>query len=756
MYKRTFSAKKILVPASATEVFSILAILAGLLITFFMTSEGPIRLIGICITILAGFGHFMLVSQRLSNSFESHRGSSAVPPEFRVTVMPGQAGKRMVFDGFESTLDDTRAAEFEKMRSRPIPQVQSRFKDAEKLQQEEPIVEEEQPMKASTKAPPIIPANTEQQSSFSEIEEVGEGIRIIRKQSSGGIVIKKTIYNDTNDTNSELVQPIQKEFTVDTPYPIIEQEESESIISEPIPEDIYQSIEEEIEPVSNHKRAILEVSLLDFMEENEPAPSEPRKEFDFLLARVLMAIRSVIDARTAGFAWANHDKKQLVIESYISESKDNFTQLRKLPFGNDVISQIAHSGKPEILTEIHPSAELDLLCYYTAAAKTISFIGVPVYFNGNVIGVLFADSDQIDAYDAMSIGFLGNFTKLITGLVQSYTGKYDLLQASRALDAITRFRTIIASSGDGIADLCAALLESASEVVEFTTMGIGMFDHEQQAWTVYQVYYRQEESEKMLGMHIDLEYSLIGNTILTAQTTALATITDELRVCDSEIPSQGGYFLSVPLKSQSHNYGALFLEGSGTLLPTHDINIIEMLGEQTGTIIEQLRFHEMFRSTALMDETKGLYNSKAFYARMTEETAKTRDFGNPFSLALIKMDTYESMENLPEIEDDLLLHVIKKVKSNMKEYDIIGEFEEKTLAIALIGQTLEKSHLWGERVRKEIASAITEIGNRRLTVTVSIGIAQAHSYDKADSLIRNASSSLQLASEKTNSVIVYS
>lgn len=756
MYKRTFSAKKILVPASATEVFSILAILAGLLITFFMTSEGPIRLIGICITILAGFGHFMLVSQRLSNSFESHRGSSAVPPEFRVTVMPGQAGKRMVFDGFESTLDDTRAAEFEKMRSRPIPQVQSRFKDAEKLQQDEPIVEEEQPMKASTKAPPIIPATTEQQSSFSEIEEVGEGIRIIRKQSSGGIVIKKTIYNDTNDTNSELIQPIQKEFTVDTPYPIIEQEVSESIISETIPEDIYQSIEEEIEPVSNHKRAILEVSLLDFMEENEPAPSEPRKEFDFLLARVLMAIRSVIDARTAGFAWANHDKKQLVIESYISESKDNFTQLRKLPFGNDVISQIAHSGKPEILTEIHPSAELDLLCYYTAAAKTISFIGVPVYFNGNVIGVLFADSDQIDAYDAMSIGFLGNFTKLITGLVQSYTGKYDLLQASRALDAITRFRTIIASSGDGIADLCAALLESASEVVEFTTMGIGMFDYEQQAWTVYQVYYRQEESEKMLGMHIDLEYSLIGNTILTAQTTALAPITDELRVCDSEIPSQGGYFLAVPLKSQSHNYGALFLEGAGTLLPSHDINIIEMLGEQTGTIIEQLRFHEMFRSTALMDETKGLYNSKAFYARMTEETAKTRDFGNPFSLALIKMDTYESMENLPEIEDDLLLHVIKKVKSNMKEYDIIGEFEGKTLAIALIGQTLEKSHIWGERVRKEIASAITEIGNRRLTVTVSIGIAQAHSYDKADSLIRNASSSLQLASEKTNSVIVYS
>lgn len=96
------------------------------------------------------------------------------------------------------------------MRSRPMPQVQSRVKDAEKLQQDEPIVEEEQPMKASIKAPPIIPASTEQQSSLSEIEDVGEGIRIIRKQSSGGIVIKKTIYNDTNETDSETIQPLKK------------------------------------------------------------------------------------------------------------------------------------------------------------------------------------------------------------------------------------------------------------------------------------------------------------------------------------------------------------------------------------------------------------------------------------------------------------------------------------------------------------------------------------------------------------------
>jgi hypothetical protein len=122
MYKRTFSLKKILVPGSTTEVFSLAAVILGLLIAIFI-DEIPIRLIGACVAILGGVGHYMIVSQKLSDSFDSHRVSSSIPPEFRVTVIPGQGGKRMVFDGFEGTFDDTRAAEMEKKRKKPLPAV---------------------------------------------------------------------------------------------------------------------------------------------------------------------------------------------------------------------------------------------------------------------------------------------------------------------------------------------------------------------------------------------------------------------------------------------------------------------------------------------------------------------------------------------------------------------------------------------------------------------------------------------------------
>lgn len=741
MYKRTFSLKKILVPGSTVEIFSLAAVIIGLLISIFLSNEVPIRLIGACVAILGGVGHYMIVSQKLSDSFDSHRVSSTIPPEFRVTVIPGQGGKRMVFDGFEGTFDDTRAAEMEKKRKKPLPAVQSRLFDKQP-EISESVEEEPITMKSTVKAPPIIPTETEIEEQVIQSDDFTEGVRIMRKEPeipAGMTVIPQE--QDSYGAGAEQEQDVESS--------------NQHLIQD---QALTQDLEEEhVEYETSHRRAVLDISLQDFMEEDIVIPTEPRKEFDHLLSRVLMAIRSVIDARTAGYAWINQEKQQLVIESYITETKGEFTAQRKLPFGNDVITQIAMSGKPEILTDIHPSSELDLLNYYTANAKTMSFIGVPVYFNGMVIGVLFADSDQKDAYDALSVGFLGHFTKLIAGLVQSYTGKYDLLQSSRALDAITRFRSIIASSGNGIADLSSALLEATSEVVDFTTMGIGMFDYEQGAWTVFQVYYRNPEAENMAGSHIELELSLIGQTILTGQSTIMSDMDETImRISPGESPMYGGFFAALPLRSQSHNYGALFIENQSGSIPQQDLTIAQMLAEQTGTIIEQLRFHEMFRSTALLDETRGIFNETAFIQRIQEETAKTREFGYPLSLALITMDKYDSYADSEGLKESLLLHILKKIKGNVKDFDIIGEIDDSTIAILLPGQSLDKSQMWGERVRKDIASAIADIDGKRLTVTISIGLAQASSYDKADGLLRNAQSALKLASDKTNAVVVYS
>ncbi len=72
MYKRSFDFRKVITPANSTEVFALLAIIGGLCIALFLP-ELPIRLIGVCVSVLGGVGYFMLISQRLSETVEYTR-----------------------------------------------------------------------------------------------------------------------------------------------------------------------------------------------------------------------------------------------------------------------------------------------------------------------------------------------------------------------------------------------------------------------------------------------------------------------------------------------------------------------------------------------------------------------------------------------------------------------------------------------------------------------------------------------------------
>jgi len=73
-----------------------------------------------------------------------------------------------------------------------------------------------------------------------------------------------------------------------------------------------------------------------------------------------MVIRSATNARTAAFLWVNSERQELVVEAKITEAEDEFTSQRKLPMGIDALSQIAREGRPEIITQISPSAEINM------------------------------------------------------------------------------------------------------------------------------------------------------------------------------------------------------------------------------------------------------------------------------------------------------------------------------------------------------------------------------------------------------------
>lgn len=521
----------------------------------------------------------------------------------------------------------------------------------------------------------------------------------------------------------------------------------------PTPEEVF------VEPVSqSHRRTPISTAISGmFQEDSDTAPTEPRKEFDHLLSRVLMVIRSVASARTAAFFWVNPDKNELVLESYISDAGETFSSgKRKYAIADDVVSQIARHGRPEILTEIQPSAEMDLLPYYTQSAGTLSFIGVPVFFNNSVVGVLCADSTEIDAYDSITVGFLGHFTKLISGLVQSYTGKYDLFQSARTLEAINDFRSLISNPHSRVQDVCSAIVESASHITEYFTLGVCNYDEQRGGWNICDIRMRDTSVTNLHGVAVPLEGTLLGQTILTGQSNPGIAISQEIaRIHPHEPPANEGYFASVPLKSASHNYGALFIESS---LPVtaQDISVLETLGEHAGTIIEQIRFADMLQSHSLVDDSTGILNQQAFFQRIGEEIMRAKDFEIPLTLCLIHIDRYSSIDMSADTTETIIHHILAMVHKYTHPYDVVGRLDATTLAVGISGAKAQQAQIWSERIRKETASSVVDIQGKRVSITVSVGVAEAlPQKDTVDSLIQNAHKVLQLSSQKTNAVTVF-
>lgn len=515
------------------------------------------------------------------------------------------------------------------------------------------------------------------------------------------------------------------------------------------------------EEAVSHRRKKLTVQMEEIVEETpESAKNEPRREFEFLLQRVLLAIRSAMSARTTAYWWFAADRKQLTLESKISDVPEAMQKRNSFPLGNDALSHIAENGAPEILTEISSDAELQLLPYYAVSAQTRSFVGVPIFFNTAVVGVLTADSTEDDAYDNTTVSFLGHFTKLISGLIQSYTEKYDLLQSARTLDAIDTFRQLTLKPDRTGEDVCTALIRSLMRLVPYTTIGTCMYSEERGGWYVSNLHTKEAAAKEILGGEVYLDNSLVGKTITNGRTYRFANpAANFVRVTQREQKPQTLAFTGAPLVSVSRCYGALFIEETGeTRLTKQDVEIIETVCEYAGTALEQMQLQEYVHTHALLQEASdnALVSTVTFLQRVKEELARAEDVELSLTIALVSLDKYASFSNNLALLDELNQAFVQILRKNVRPYDVLARYHGTTLAVCLIEKNTHDAQMWAERIRRETASANLSVGGKQYNVTVSIGLAEFLKQSSIEELMTHAEKALDAALKKSNSVSIFS
>ena len=489
--------------------------------------------------------------------------------------------------------------------------------------------------------------------------------------------------------------------------------------------------------------------------------AEPRGEFTFLLKKALLALKDVLFAHTVAFFWVNREKGQLVLETCVTDSK-NFMTSKRFAIETDVVSQVAENGKPQLLGRINPISENDLVRYYESSESIKSVVAVPVFYikgegDQMPVGVIVADSNAEDTFGEETLGLLGNYTKLVSALIKSYTDKYDLLLDSELLSSISRMHDRVTSDPTEFTIL-DSLAEEASRLVNWDFLTIAMYGDEQRGWVLQKVVNKGGYPYVAPDQMIDFNESVVGKAIRTNAFEGIRDVSTEkhIRFHKLEKIDSEGSFLCVPISSMNRCYGALTLESRNKgNFAGNEVETIYRLAENAGLALEVRYMNDLVKDFVIVDQLTGSFNSKHFLKKLEEEIQRAEDFGHELALVSLVIDNPKEMTKRHGSEgfDSMLNQVARIVRSNIRSYDVLGRLDSDGMGVLLINTTASEAYLWAEKVRKQIASHIMAIDGKSLSVTVSAGVCGLTEGMHKDEMIAGTTQLLSKAVEDGGNLV---
>ena len=508
-----------------------------------------------------------------------------------------------------------------------------------------------------------------------------------------------------------------------------------------------------------------EFQLADFFDLQEDEGNReqgPKAEFSHLLKKVLAVVKEVNFAHTVALFWVNRDKKQLVLENHVSDS-EHFTTHRRREVGQDLVSQVATTGKPQMVGSMSAGARGDMIPYYDAPEEIRTFLGVPIFYAGasareqQPVAVLTLDCRGEDAYGPETMTLLGQFTKLISALIQSYTDKYDLLLDSEVLRSITRFREHL-KMDFSIPSVARSLAEESSRLVPWDYITVVVFDESRKSWVIQHVMNRMNDPYVPLMSEVDPHQSVVGAVIQSCvpRIVESAASLSVPRYYLAERCESAGSMIVVPLNSVSRCYGALVVENKDARTYSEaDVKLVQKLSETASWGLEILSLTDIATNYVSLDETTGVATRKHFLERVQEEVQRSGDFSGEASVVMIAIDAMSDhlSRHGREAFDFVLQNIGRMVKSAVRPYDVVGRFDFNRFGVLLVNTNANEASLWAEKIRKNVASNIINVEGKSFSVTVSIGISGMSVVGSDVELLENADKVLKKAVEAGGNIV---
>jgi diguanylate cyclase (GGDEF)-like protein len=153
---------------------------------------------------------------------------------------------------------------------------------------------------------------------------------------------------------------------------------------------------------------------------------------------------------------------------------------------------------------------------------------------------------------------------------------------------------------------------------------------------------------------------------------------------------------------------------------------------------------------AVTDQLTGVYNRR----RLFEEGARVLDVcrrgGHPCSVLMLDLDHFKSINDVHghAAGDEVLKHVATTLGTHIRTSDVLARYGGEEFALVAPNSGLHETRLLAERLRREVEQHVVLSGEKRIRVTVSIGIAEnGHTEADLPELFEQADKALYLAKQ---------
>lgn len=171
------------------------------------------------------------------------------------------------------------------------------------------------------------------------------------------------------------------------------------------------------------------------------------------------------------------------------------------------------------------------------------------------------------------------------------------------------------------------------------------------------------------------------------------------------------------------------------------------LAKSQEVLTEQQRQIEDLRTAVRIDGLTQLANRVYFDEKLNEMIAVRKRHGDPFSLMMIDLDNFKDINDSygHQAGDRILKGVSLKIKASLRGSDFLSRFGGDEYAIILIKTDAKAAIDVARKLCDEVRASRFLLDDNSLSMTLSIGVAEAAENDTDETLLKRADAALYRA-----------